>query len=1350
MKFNPNTTYRIQFHKDFTFNSLKEVLPYLHNLGIKTIYASPVFEATPGSTHGYDITNPNKINPEIGTIEQLREIQKKLKEYGMSWIQDIVPNHMAFHPTNRWLMDVLEKGPNSEFASFFDILWSHKMDESRIMVPFLGASFDEVNKKGEIKIISQNGKYAFKYFDNLFPINKSSSETIKNEILDQINSSPQKISEIHNQQNYRLCHWQETNERINYRRFFTINGLISLNMDKQEVFDRYHKLIKQLLEEDLVQGLRVDHVDGMYDPETYLTQLRGLSGDKTYIIIEKILELDESLPDNWSIEGNTGYDFLALSNNLFSSNKSKKILTEYFHKITKDERSVEDRMREKKKNILYNRLAGDLQNLYELLISLEILEDNRFSENDLRSLVAEFLIECRIYRFYGNKMPLDEGEHVAIEQIFTSIRKKKPNLTDAANLLEKVLLHNPVNKDPDYKDRVGHFYKRLMQYTGPVMAKGVEDTLMYTYSRFIGHNEVGDNPSFLGITVDEFHEKMITRQEVWPLTMNTTSTHDTKRGEDVRMRLNVLTDIPEEWTNKVEEWRQLNSEKKENKAPDNNDEYFLYQTLYGSFPMPGQEEDNFQKRISEYITKALREAKRHSNWADPDEQYEQGVKKFAQNIMQKDSPFWKSFIKFHHETVDAGIINSLAQVILKYTCPGIPDLYQGTELWDLSLVDPDNRRSVDFQKRNEFLADTSSYHSSEEEFFNNLWKDRYSGKIKLWLTHQLIQLRQSHEKLLLKGEYIPLNTKGKYKDHIMAYCRKVQDSTIIVVIPLNLSSLENTSFQDLDWGNTSVQLLEKDSAKWQNPLAKSEIKTDGNLLVKEIFKSAPFGILVKEHALKEERSAGILMHITSLPSPFGVGDLGPAAYEFADFLERCKQSYWQILPLNPTEGGSGHSPYSSHSSMAGNILLISPELLQKDELISEEDVRDSKMTPTSTADFAYAEEIKGPLLEKAYYNFKSHSRNDLKQEYENFLNEESHWIDDFALYRAIKQKHNYTAWYDWPEEYKARNEEALEEFRKKNSEEIEKLRWYQFIFIRQWKKLKQYCNTKGINLFGDLPFYIAHDSVDVWSHPEIFKIDEEGKMTGIAGVPPDYFNEDGQLWGMPVFRWDILKKKGYDWWVKRIEKNVQLYDLLRLDHFRAFSAYWEVPAGETTAKNGVWKPGPGPDLFKKFRKKLGDLPFIAEDLGEIDEPVYDLRDSFNFPGMKVIQFGFGGDIKHSPHIPHTFTPNYIAYTGTHDNNTTVGWFRKDIGKTERKHLKIYLATEPDEQNIHIKLTTLLYGSVAKTAIVPIQDVIGLDENSRMNMPATIEKNWVWRLKPDLLDQEKENWLRELVEVFNRG
>jgi len=500
---------------------------------------------------------------------------------------------------------------------------------------------------------------------------------------------------------------------------------------------------------------------------------------------------------------------------------------------------------------------------------------------------------------------------------------------------------------------------------------------------------------------------------------------------------------------------------------------------------------------------------------------------------------------------------------------------------------------------------------------------------------------------------------------------------------------------------------------------------------------------------ENKRGAGILLHITSLPSVFGIGDMGPEARKFADFLHRSKQKYWQLLPLNPTEQGQGHSPYSSISSRAGNTLLISPKLLAADGLIDADELSTFELSQEGKTNYAEADRVKKIIFAKAWESFQDGKGKFLKDPFTDFKKKEAYWLEDFALYMLLKQQNENKPWFHWTEEYKLGDKSALKKLEANHHEEIEKIKWLQFLFAKQWHELKSYCNKLNIKLFGDLPFYISYDSVDVWSNRHLFSLDKEGNMIGMAGVPPDAFSEDGQLWGMPVFKWDVLKKHKYEWWIERFQRNMELFDLLRLDHFLAFADYWEVPAEEQTAKKGEWKPGPGKDLFVTAQKELGKIPFIAEDLGEINEPVYDLRDEFEFPGMKILQFAFGDGMPKNPYIPHNYSENFIAYTGTHDNNTIRGWYRQE-GCKYHHQIEKYLGKHLNEESLHIDFARLVYSSVAEIAILPIQDVLGLDESARMNTPASGENNWAWRLVPGQISAEAEHHLREWTELFNRG
>lgn len=1332
--YNPVNTYRVQFHQDFTFSDFEQIIPYLFQLGIKTVYASPIFEAVPASMHGYDVTNPLNINPEIGTLVQLRSICKKLKKLGIGWLQDIVPNHMAFHPNNKWLMDVLENGRSSPYADVFDILWDVPGHGGKLMVPFLGKPLDEAIDAGELKIVEED-KLMVEYFGQRYPLNPSSYPYNDARINP---NDPKFVRQLLDKQHYELCYWQETDHRINFRRFFTVNGLICLNMQDKKVFDRYHGLIKKLVDEGLFQGLRVDHIDGLYDPKTYLQRLRDLVGNDTYVIVEKILEKGEEFPTDWPVQGSTGYDFLATMNNLFTCRESKHAFSRFYKEIDPEQKPVQEQIYLKKQQILDNNMQGELHNLYRLFADLKLTDEyeaNLDSEVFKKALAA-ILVHCPVYRFYGNTMPLAEGDAHGFEGLLKTISENVPELSEINEVLKKCLLLKPQMDDAGYRKRALHFYQRLMQFTGPLMAKGVEDTLMYTYNRFIDHNEVGDSPDSFGLKTKGFHELMRQRQEIWPHAMNASSTHDTKRGEDVRARLNVLSDIADRWIERVKEWAKINGPLKTSGAPDANDEYFIYQTLIGAYPMPGYHNEDFENRLHAYLEKALREAKRNTNWTEPNESYELAAKKFASALLNSGAEFRESFATFHRQVADFGIINSLAQTLLKYTAPGVPDLYQGCELWDLSLVDPDNRRRVDYRQRNKYLDSKADWQS--------LWEDRYNGQIKQSLIAKLLKERNSHPKIFEKGEYLPLKVKGKYKENIIAFARHYNRNWYLIVMPLHIAKLVDTveDIPGFDWKDTRVVLPGAAPLSWRNILDDQKGYGPKTIAISDLFKTLPIALVQLERS-KNERGAGVLMHITSLPSSFGIGDIGPEARKFADFLNKSRQKYWQMLPLNPIDGGAGYSPYSATSAMAGNVLLISPELLRDDGLLTEDDLKQN-LSENNGVNFEKAIAVKRSLFDRAYLTFLNSAN---QQPFEEFKQSESWWLDDFALYQYLKDRFDDEPWYQWPQQYKFRHKAAMELIAGEIA--IDKIKWLQYLFSRQWSSLRKYCYAKDITLLGDMPFYISYDSADVWANPRLFNIDKQGKITGIAGVPPDYFSVTGQLWGMPVYNWAKMGAQGYDWWIKRVKRNLQFFDLIRLDHFRAFSGYWEVAGGSENAIKGQWKPGPGSDFFEKLKNELGTLPFVAEDLGQIDDKVYRLRDTFSLPGMRVLQFAFDDAMPVSEHIPHNYTRNSFAYTGTHDNNTIKGWYEQDIDADTQNRVRQYTRTKISLKNIHKVMIRTCYASAARAAIIPMQDILGLDASARMNTPSSPEGNWKWQMEHKAITNKVIKYLRKLRIEFNR-
>jgi 4-alpha-glucanotransferase len=504
------------------------------------------------------------------------------------------------------------------------------------------------------------------------------------------------------------------------------------------------------------------------------------------------------------------------------------------------------------------------------------------------------------------------------------------------------------------------------------------------------------------------------------------------------------------------------------------------------------------------------------------------------------------------------------------------------------------------------------------------------------------------------------------------------------------------------------------------------------------------------------RGSGILMHPTSLPGGFGIGDLGGGAYRFADFLVNTEQRLWQILPLGPT--GYGNSPYQCLSVFAGNPLLISLEKLVEDRFLEPADLEDAPSFPEDSVDYGKVIEFKMPLLKRSFETFRKKGGATEQDQFEAFCQETASWLDIYSLFMALKEAHGLSAWNTWEDEVRKRQPEALRFWSNKLNHEIQCHKYQQYEFFKQWSELKKYCNERGIRLIGDIPIFVALDSAEVWSHPEMFYLDASGKPTVVAGVPPDYFSKTGQLWGNPLYRWDVMAEDGYAWWIERFKATRALVDIIRLDHFRGFEKYWEVPGTDTTAMNRQWVPGPGAALFKALQDALGALPIIAEDLGVITPEVDALRDQFGFPGMRVLQFAFGNDPKADDYKPHNYPRNCVVYTGTHDNDTTIGWFRggeidhTTLSKNQRdkeKQLALkYLGT--DGREINWDFIRLALMSVADTAIIPMQDILSLGSEARMNLPASTKENWCWRFTFDMLTDEIKDRLRELTILYERG
>ncbi len=867
----PSATYRLQLHGDFTFDALKDILDYLHMLGVSTIYSSPIFTATPGSMHGYDVTEPHQINPAIGTIEQLREIKKTLQQKDMTWLQDIVPNHMAFHPSNARLYDVMERGPLSPYYDYFDIDWQHLELSSKVMTPFLGKPLDACITDGEIKLILTDQGYAISYFEQTFPLSISAYDNLQSiltdsdakpayELLDtlyqhantgaalkdwqqmkhqlytsanqallkgiaeRVNSDKQLLATIMQQQYYHLCNWQEADKQINYRRFFTVNELITLRMESPAVFDEYHTFLHSLYREELIQGLRIDHIDGLRDPETYIQRLRLLFGSSCYIIAEKILESQENIPSDWALQGTSGYEFLSITNHLLTNLAGEKQLQALYKELFPDTANYQDIVFEKKRLILERYMGGEWENLVRYCYALK-LADARTNRDQLKEALALFIVCLPIYRLYPAHWPLDHYSEEIIRTTFASMRSMNRLAETEIALLES--LWEDIPDGEKARNRL-LFLQRLMQFTGPVTAKGVEDTTFYVYNALLSHNEVGDSPAITGFSTDAFHQRLMARQQHTPSSLNTTATHDTKRGEDGRIRLNMLSLMPDVWQQEVTLWRDLNGPS--GLTPD--DEYFIYQSIIAGFPADGIVTPVYIERLQQYFIKAIREAKVNTSWAAPETEYETNGTNFIQQILTDENGFVESVRSLVDKVNQYAFISSLAQVLIKITAPGIPDIYQGCELWDYSYVDPDNRRPVDYAVRKQYLKSIIAKENTPE-FFSYLSEHRKQGLEKLFVTWKALNFRRTHADLFLTGDYIPLQCSS---EKVVAFARVLRQQWVVVLFPLP-GELDTTA---------SVLLPAGAPLSWRNIFTGEMLDSKGKISVADVFKTFPMGLLTNE------------------------------------------------------------------------------------------------------------------------------------------------------------------------------------------------------------------------------------------------------------------------------------------------------------------------------------------------------------------------------------------------------------------------------------------------------------------------------------------------------------------------
>ncbi|PYL53297.1 MAG: malto-oligosyltrehalose synthase [Verrucomicrobia bacterium] len=879
----PTCTYRLQFNRWFTFARAREIVPYLRALGVSDVYASPYFQAGPNSLHGYDITDHNKLNPVVGSQVDYDAWIAELHKHGMGQVLDFVPNHMGIaEPGNTWWADVLENGPSSMYAPYFDIDWRPLKSDLRdkVLLPILTDQYGRVLERGELQVRFEEGAFYLAYQNQKLPIAPGTyrfvlemalenlaeckdeefygefqsiltaleylprrtetdpekiaerareKEIVKRRLERRCQDSFDRLDELLNAQSYRLAFWRVAAEEINYRRFFDVNDLAAIRMELPEVFDAAHQLVVDLVRTGAVTGLRIDHPDGLYLPKEYLDALQrrcakvlGIplpkDGRAIYMIAEKILTGSEKLRSDWPLHGTTGYDFANQVAGVFVDASVEADMTRTFHRFIGHTMHFGHLVYAKKRLVMRLALANEVEVLGNMLDRLS--EKNRwyrdFTFEALARAVRETIACFPVYRTYlAPGQPVSDEDRQVVERAIASAKRRNPAMEESIfNFLRDILLFRfPENLDMQAREEHMHFVLKFQQFTGPIMAKGLEDTVFYIYNRLAALNEVGGEPQQFGLSVEAFHERNLDRHRNWPATLLTTSTHDTKRSEDVRARMISISEISELWRRSLQRWRTANRRWKkmvnEAEAPDADEEYLLYQTLLGTWPIAadGAPEQNvgaeYVERIQAYMTKALNEAKLNTSWIQPNEEWLATTRDFVAKILEPSAKnkFLPAFVPVAEEIARYGAINSLSQTLLKLASPGVPDIYQGNETWDFSLVDPDNRRPVDYKLRAEMLSCLSS--KKPEELLQN-WPD---GRIKMFLTQQTLRFRNEHVDLFQRGNYLPLRTSGEFADCCLCFARQLDRQSIIVIVP-RLSSRIGFPPTGDRWKDTVIELPE--------------------------------------------------------------------------------------------------------------------------------------------------------------------------------------------------------------------------------------------------------------------------------------------------------------------------------------------------------------------------------------------------------------------------------------------------------------------------------------------------------------------------------------------------------------
>jgi (1->4)-alpha-D-glucan 1-alpha-D-glucosylmutase len=987
----PTATYRLQLNGHFRFAEAQALVSYFHRLGITDLYTSPFLKARPGSSHGYDVIDHTLINPEIGSDENLASLTAELAHYGMGLIIDIVPNHMGIDDeANRWWWDVLENGPSSPYAKFFDIDWAPPKEDlaNKVLLPILGDQYGKVLENGEIHLRHEAGAFFITYYERRFPVSPRSfvailapacqqvgalleaedpylvelesiitslrmlpprtetdpervrirlrekevakrrlaaltvaSETVREAIEQTVAAMNGRHGDPHSfdqleallaHQAYRLSYWRVATDEINYRRFFDINHLAAIRVEEPEVFEAVHGIIFQLLRTGHVTGLRIDHPDGLFDPVQYFLDLqsacrralpidgsavpepaRGSAERPCYIVVEKILVRDERLRTDWVVHGTTGYDFLNQVNGLFIDAAAERQFQALYARFTGQPLHFGDAAYQSKKLILDGTMSSELHMLARRLD--RISEQHRWSRDftlfSLQVALAEVIACFPVYRAYirAAKNTLGDEDRQYILLALRTAKRRNPAMSESIFdfIASVLLLQDPEGISVTELAERRDFVMRFQQITGPVMAKGIEDTTFYRVYPLASLNEVGGNPERFGVAIETFHQQNAERLANWPHALLATATHDTKRSEDVRARLNVLSEMPRDWERALQRWQSMNRDKKAEvdgaAVPDADEEYLLYQTLVGTWPLQPMDENahqHFVGRIERYMEKALKEAKRHTSWINPNVAYDQGVKQFVRDILRPhaDNRFLADLLRFHARIAHAGMWNSLAQTLLKITCPGVPDFYQGTELWDFSLVDPDNRRPVDFAQRVSLLEELQRLESKGlVSLVRDVVAQPQDGRIKLYVTYKTLNVRRTQRHLFTEGAYLPLTVSGARQDHVVAMARHLDQHWALVAVPRLLTKLSPSAqpFERLRvridrfprlamrlspsakppvgkrlWKETLLHLPDGAPNAWQNVFTGEElVVSDHNeavrgLFVHEVFRRLPLALLI--------------------------------------------------------------------------------------------------------------------------------------------------------------------------------------------------------------------------------------------------------------------------------------------------------------------------------------------------------------------------------------------------------------------------------------------------------------------------------------------------------------------------